>query len=265
MAKEVESISMKTIKIRLVGGLGNQLFQFGYALILKKKYFFDKIQIDISDMSKYKENWGFLLYNVLDQNKLSGFLEIKKSFILKSRVVRIISSIEMVSDYLGFISSKNGKRLLNSNAILKKKNIFLDGYFEYYDEIEKYINALTQYLRADLRIYIPDNVLVINIRGGEFINIGKSSIEDKIIYKSLINKAIANISNPVIHVVSDDIEFAKELMENVCNVDVYHPADPFENFRVVFSAHHKIIARSTFSKWAGLLSKNFSNVYWIEQ
>jgi len=255
---------MKNIKLRMVGGLGNQLFQFTYALILRKSLNYDKIIIDISDMSKYKENWGFLLYDILDKNKLEGIIIFNKSYILKSRMIKVISSLEILSSSFGFISDKNSKYFLKRVKLKSKKTLYLDGYFELYDKIDLYVNTLKPYLRDDLFISIPENILVINIRGGEFINIGRSSIEDKEAYEKIISIALSKISNPKIHVVSDDVNFAKILLQDICKVEMYLPQNPFDNFRYLYSAKHKIIARSTFSKWAGYLSSDFSNIYYLE-
>jgi hypothetical protein len=256
---------MKVIKLRLVGGLGNQLFQFTFALAVKEKFDFQAIEIDISDMANYKENWGFLLYEILDEDKLSKIIRIKKSRLLKLRLARILSYTRTFGQKLGLISDRNGYDILNMNKKVKNNNLYIDGYFEYKDKLELYLKTIKPYLRSDLLIPISDSVLVVNVRGGEFLNIGRSSFEDKKNYSELISKALANIKNPQIHVVSDDNPFAKQLLEDICSVDVYHEPSPFDNFRTIYSAKHKIIARSTFSKWAGYLSSDFSKIYWLEQ
>ena len=107
--------------------------------------------------------------------------------------------------------------------------------------------------------------MVVNVRGGEFIRLGRSSLDDKKIYSELIHEALSINPDLVIHVVSDDLEFSKNLLLDICEVECFHRPDPFANFRTIYSSKQKIIARSTFSKWAGYLSQEFSNVYYVDE
>ena len=73
--------NVRTIYLRLVGGLGNQLYQFSYALYLKEKYGYDKISIDHTGMKSYNENWGLLLYDVLDKDKINQHIQLVLDYI----------------------------------------------------------------------------------------------------------------------------------------------------------------------------------------
>jgi len=257
---------MKLIKLRMVGGLGNQLFQFVFALILMQEYGYKKIVLDLSDMHKYKENWGFLLFDILDKEKILNFTEMNQSFFLKFRLVRALSFSNSLMNKFGFISDVNGSHFINnSDSNVMDKTLYLDGYFEYFKKIDQYVQVVTPFLRNDLFINIPNNVLVVNVRGGEFIRLGRSSLDDKKIYSELIHEALSINPDLVIHVVSDDLEFSKNLLLDICEVECFHRPDPFANFRTIYSSKQKIIARSTFSKWAGYLSQEFSNVYYVDE
>ena len=45
--------------VRIVGGLGNQMFQYAYAKALQKRGY--KVKIDISKFKKYKLHGGYQL------------------------------------------------------------------------------------------------------------------------------------------------------------------------------------------------------------
>ena len=55
---------MKIVKI--IGGLGNQMFQYALYLSLKKKYPKEKIKIDISMFETYGLHNGFELKRIFD-------------------------------------------------------------------------------------------------------------------------------------------------------------------------------------------------------
>jgi len=249
---------MSKIKVRLVGGLGNQLYQFGFALLLLERFGYEKIIIDCSDMDNYKENWGYMLSIVLDDSKLDGRVDFGQSWVLKSRFVKLTSSIDL--GVFGLVSDNNYGHVLEYSS---NSTLYLDGYFSHEDHTDKIIDAVKPYLRDDLFIDFPDNALVVNVRGGEYARLGWASPEDAILYKILIQKALAKMHNPIIHLVTDDVEYSESILSGFCDIGVIHEPNPVDNFCVLISARHKILSKSTFSKWAGYLSSEAAEVYYI--
>jgi len=249
---------MSEIKVRLVGGLGNQLYQFGFALLLLERFGYEKIIIDCSDMDKYKENWGYMLPIVLDDSKMDGRVDFGESLVLKSRFVKLTSFIDL--GVFGLVSDNNYIRFLEYSS---KSTLYLDGYFSHEAHLDKIVNAVKPYLRDDLIIDFPVNALVVNVRGGEYARLGWASPEDSISYKTLIQKALTKMDNPIIHLVTDDVGYAKSILSGICDIGVIHEPNPVDNFRVLISAQHKILSKSTFSKWAGYLSSEAVEVYYV--
>lgn len=250
---------MKQIKLRLVGGLGNQLYQFGYALLLLEKFDYKKIVIDYSDMNKYRENWGYMLPIVLDSAKVSHLIDFDQSWALKFRLPKLANMVGIYG--FGFVSDKNCVQILEES---NNSNLYLDGYFSHDQFLHRSIATLKRYIRDDLILDLPDNVLVVNVRGGEYARLGWTSLDDAILYENLINKAMKNIKNPVVHLVTDDIEYAKSLLSGICDIHVIHETSPIDNFLVLLSARHKILSKSTFAKWAGYLSSDNDLIYDID-
>ncbi len=249
---------MRTIYLRLVGGLGNQLYQYSYALYLKENFNYDQIIIDTSGMKNYKENWGFLLYDILDGNKLSSFTSFDRSIIHKLRLSKLMNVFPWLCSLLGFVNDSNTNLI---NQASKRDALYLDGYFEKVDCRTVYGNILNKYLRNDLIVDIPDDALIINVRGGEYAKLGLSHKDDIELYLSLINEAKMRSLITRYYLVTDDENFAKSMFDGVLEFEYIFPQSAFENFRVLYSAKNKILSRSTFSKWAGELSSNFSNSY----
>lgn len=249
---------MKQIKLRLVGGLGNQLYQFGYALLLLEKFDYKKIVIDHSDMHKYREHWGYMLPIVLDSAKISHLVDFNQSWVLKFRLPRLANLVGIGG--FGFVTDKNCVQILEES---NKSNLYLDGYFSQDQFLPSSIATLKRYIRDDLILDFPDNALVVNVRGGEYARLGWTSFNDVTLYENLINKAMKNIKNPVVHLVTDDIEYAKSMLSGICDIHVIHEPNPIDNFSVLLSARHKILSKSTFAKWAGYLSSDNALIYHV--
>lgn len=250
---------LSTIRLRLVGGLGNQLYQFGFALVLMKKLGYEKLAIDCTDMKKYRENWGFLIPTVLDKHKLDKFIIFEKSWFLKSRFIKILNYCN-----LRFPGSYTDKYNSLDASNFWKGDVFVDGYFEQKEHLTNIKSELVSLLRDDLLIDIPANVLVINVRGGEYVRLGVSSSEDVDQYQDLIKAALSMIKDPVIHLVTDDVSFAKEVIGGICVIDYIHEPNPQENFSVLISSKYKVLSRSTFAKWAGFLSSDDSTIFQLQ-
>jgi len=246
---------LKKIHVRLVGGLGNQLYQFSYAYYVYQYLNADQIILNTSAMGNYKENWGLLLFDVIDKNRTS-FVECSQ-YSRFLRLGRFLSFSSKFARSLGYLTDAN----VNIKNYPKRNDIYLDGYFEGYKLRCDYLNMLRPLLREDLFFNIPDDVVVVNVRGGEFLRHGRSSEHDKEFYL----KALSTFNERYCFwLVSDDLEYAHNLLGSSIKFDRVLEPDPFVNFRVIYSAKNKVLSKSTFSKWAGFLSSEFSNSVFLE-
>jgi hypothetical protein len=240
------------IIVRLVGGLGNQLYQLSYALFLRREFGADVISLDISKMGSYEEGWGLLIFDVLKRNKL-GFLRFDRHGLSSVRPGKALFFAPRVAASIGLITDRNQELYPN---VEKRARCFVDGYFETFSRRSEYPELLRPFLRDDLLIDVPENVTVLNVRGGAFKSIGRSSLEDRDFYLDALK---ATPSNQKLWLVTDDVPFAFEMLGDSLDFAKIIEPDPFWNFRVIYSAKHKILSNSTFAKWAGYLSSDFSN------
>ena len=142
------------IYLRLCGGLGNQLYQFSFAFYLMKRLGYEKIVLDITNFHKYRENWGFLLFNVIDKEAVKSFVSFGSTSTLNFRIPKLISSLKIGSKYFGTYSDKNCNDVLK--IVEPTKNLYLDGYFENFCERSTYYELLKEILRNDLRIDLEE-------------------------------------------------------------------------------------------------------------
>lgn len=260
------------IVVNIIGGLGNQLFQyaFGKALAIKNNC---ELKLDISSYNNYEwhdyslspfsinENFATKTEcNNLKGENLSIFQKIKK------RVIK--------SNYNYFIEKD-----LRFNE--EYKNISNPCYVSGYWQTEKYFKEIEDIIRQEFKISIPpssqnlkliekiqnENAISLHVRRGDYANIkhinevhGTSPIS---YYNNAIEYLVSKISNPIFYVFSDDIEWAKNNLEfsnEKIFVDFNNNKTNYEDLRLMSSCKHHIIANSTFSWWGAWLNPSSSKI-----
>lgn len=253
------------IIVKIVGGLGNQMFQYAYAKELEQKGY--DVKIDISAFDTYKLHGGYQLdkYNI--DLKVSTYKENKKYYSnsLLSKVLRKIG-----------IETSNAireKSLLFDNTFLNiEDNNYVEGYFQ----SEKYFKDIRNILleefaiKQELFIYTKEikqnieeskNSCSIHIRRGDFINAKNASIHGACNLE-YYQKAVEHIQTHVedIHyfIFSDDIRWVKEnlKLENAVYIESEEKRIPHEDIYLMSLCKHNIIANSSFSWWGAWLNHN---------
>ena len=239
------------IVVRIIGGLGNQMFQYAYAKNLQQKGY--KVIIDISKSKKYKLHGGYQLdkfkIDLETSTKLSNF----KSKLGLTKVV------------------KEKSLLFNEQFLNRTKNEYVKGYFQtekYFTEIRTIL--LAQFIIKDKlsnstkayseEINLKENSCSLHVRRGDYISNRKTnSIHGTCglhYYIEAIKLMIEKHDNTHFYVFSDDIPWAKENIkpENVTYIE--HTTVPHEDMLLMSLCKHNITANSSFSWWGAWLNKN---------
>ena len=241
------------IVVKIIGGLGNQLFQLAYALHLNKNE--KKVFLDISSFKTYKLHGGYQLRN------FNHSLPILKS----SLIVKIFK--------LFFKTIKYEKlKFKNFNFIfLKYNNIYLDGYFQnenYFNESEKFIkdcliksklNESDTFKKIKKKI-ISENTCSIHVRRGDYTNPKNIKIHGLLNLK-YYEDAIEIIKKKGVQnfiVFSDDIDWCKKNLK-FSKIDMIYSdsgLSQIEDLFLMSFCSSNIIANSSFSWWGAWLNQN---------
>ena len=250
------------IIVRLAGGLGNQIFQFGAGLLLAQKSRIKKIILDDSSLGNYDAKRENELLNFFDFSKLDIDVEFKNLSIVKFRLPKVLPL--NIKKFL-FVSDKNFQTILNS-----PNNIFmlLDGYFQ---------NCLTQEnfneeIRLLKNIFIPNGLknkdgCVIHVRGSDFVKLGWNSVTPKEYYIKAIETIKNKYKQNKFYIVTDDKEYSKTILDEL-DIDYKFIGNSLhEDFRLIGSFKYRILSSSTFGLWASALGDNNERIvigpkYW---
>ncbi len=238
------------IIVRIVGGLGNQMFQYAYAKALQQNG--HQVKIDISKFKTYKLHGGYHLEKFkidLDQadyfSILLGNIGLKKS--IKEKNLLFDSKITSLSgnEYIkGYFQTE--KYFKNIRETLLKQFV-----------VKKELSTSTiQYLKE---IIIQENSCSVHIRRGDYITNKKANTIhgtcDLDYYKEAIKLINNKFNNTHFFIFSDDISWTKENLKIKNATYIDHKTIPHEDIHLMSSCKHNITANSSFSWWGAWLNQ----------
>lgn len=266
-----------TIRLKLYGGLGNQMFQFatGFTIAKRKN---TKLSLDLS---------------YINQRQLFNGFELDKVFNIFSKVVFLNKPLSIKSISLEEILIKFDKTFYNfkephfhyTPKILNIPNhSFLDGYWQselYFNEYEKEIKELFTFsnisdeknhsIALDIN---KSNSVSIHIRRGDFLlnRNDNHNIDLKEYYLNAIKKTYEYVKDPKFFIFTDDPDwvlknFILDQPSHVVNIN--HGTKSFIDMYLMSLCKINIIANSSFSWWSAWLNskKNkivFAPKYWFK-
>jgi hypothetical protein len=259
------------IIIKIYGGMANQLFQYaaGYALSLHHA---SPLKLDISYFQEKNSDTKrtFELDKFPIDYELASQEEIDQVF--KFRFMDYaLNKLMPISKKRYFGEKQPG---FNEQFFELSDQVYLRGYFQsdkYFINckgalLEHYMirtNHFKHLVTLSVTLSISHSV-ALHIRLGDYLNPNSSGIMAPFnadYYKKAFEYIQKNISNPKFYVFSDQIQIAKDLLSELKDLDItfvdeHITKNADEDFYLMQSCQHQIIANSTFSWWAAYLNKH---------
>jgi hypothetical protein len=237
----------------LIGGIGNQLFQYAAARSLAYSRAIN-LKLDLSAFENYK----------LHQYSLQHF--------------NIPASIAVAAD------------LRQTSYVFHEKSFHFDPHFEKlpssvllkgYWQSEKYFSAIEDVIRKDLQIQIPlqglnkstaDHIhscqsVSLHIRRGDYVTNAHTMAYHGLCDLAYYDKCIYAISQQVTHphffIFSDDPDWAManlKIAHDTTYVTHNNAETNYEDLRLMSLCQHQIIANSTFSWWGAWLNTSNTKI-----
>lgn len=276
---------------RLIGGLGNQLFQ--YAAARRLAYHLEvPLKLDISGFTTY---YTLRTYNLHHFNIIEEFASpqdlrlVKKSYIsgLKHPKKLLKETMSELKDpeyrknlfhpEKSITLIKEKSHAFNPEIITLPDNVYLDGYWQN----ENYFKDIEEIIRNEFKLKVPPSPLnekigqkitetesvSIHVRRGDYVRNPLARLTHGLCsldyYQKAIDEIVCKIDRPHFYVFSDDPEWTKD------NIKFTYPADyishndaskGYEDLRLMRLCKHHIIANSSFSWWGAWLGSNGNSV-----
>jgi hypothetical protein len=254
------------VRVRLYGGLGNQIFQY-YAGLNTSYLFGIEPEFDTrwlaADGSHPKSN-------ILDFNFMQNMSLVtnESSQKINFRCQKIKNKIAQNSTLFSKAFCLNVPK--NSGYVsipMYKKGIELRGYYQSYDYYESCVSAglkinwslkfESSYFKQLKKDYDKKEFISLHIRGGDYLN--KSEIYQQLgsdYYKNSVTKLRLKLGNMNVYVFSDDKSYARHILKNIKGVYFVDQDNlsASESMLLMSMGQGLIIANSTFSYWSAIIN-----------
>lgn len=263
---------------KIIGGLGNQMFQYaaGRALSLNSAY---SLKLDVSGFDRYKLHQGFELSRIFN----GPFA---------------LASDQDVKRLLGWQRSPWAQRYLLNNRLagLRSSRFIVEPHFNYwagikdtpdhsymigYWQSEKYFNIAKKSIQSDFTFKLPMsarnsdisdkithcNSVGLHVRRGDYVKNAKTrevhglaSIE---YYDLAIRYVSDKVDRPHLFIFSDDIDWVKVNLKThlpTSYLDHNHGQDSYIDMRLMSLCRHQILANSSFSWWGAWLNRSAGKI-----
>ena len=246
--------------VKLMGGLGNQMFQYAFGRNISN-ITGRKLILDTSFLDDKNREPGFV-YRDYDLDVFNLDVEVVSSF------SEPVEYIQEDWNLLHVFQSELIEKSINSTS----KNIYIDGYWQspnyFNDSINDFKNFKFGIQHDSIELMndiLNSNSLMINIRRTDFVSndflgcFGRNYVE----------KALKQIndSNYKCFIFSDDPEWCQENLSDLgIIVGHEHKGYKFSNYLQLMSLCKLfIIPNSSFAWWSAYLSNSKTNVYYPEK
>ena len=245
---------------RMVGGLGNQLFQT--AAFLKYRRNKEKVIISFLGDIHIPKRLN-CLNSIFEIPNWLYFDNSKKLNLLTKFFARSSAGLRFGS-YLPLVGINDRNFYYEKSNFLNQRILFLDGYFNQYWTYSN-LNTLFKIFRLkpinlnEQQLKLCNQNVIIHIRGGDFISIKKLNICKVDYYKNSIKYALSKGLKNFI-VISEDQTYSKEIIKELkkcfanLQISLLKSTSIENDFNIIRSSKLAILSNSTFSWWASFLS-----------
>ena len=260
---------MGSVTVRLLGGLGNQMFQYAAGLSLANRHDM-QLKIDLTAFDTYK-TWPYQL----------DYLQVPQEICVGKPVSRQVKSNSMLARF--------GRRVISRPSVdvycephfhfdeklsnMGGQNVVLEGYFQsprYFEGVEDLLRKQYQ-LNSDWssigqvwldKIQASPCSVALHVRRGDYLSIGASGTHSSLnldYYRRSIDLIKKLLGQEVrFFLFSDDVEFMESAFADLPSAQVVtsNQEAPWEDMFLMAHCGHNIIANSSYSWWGAWLNPN---------
>jgi hypothetical protein len=260
---------MKTVKI--LGGLGNQMFQYALFVALCEKFPEEKINIDTSYFSTYH------VHNGLELERVFNITLPKASFTDLLKVTYPVRWFKLSRAIRKFLPNRKtecteAKDYTFNDSVFTPGSKYYDGYWQNYKYFESVIDIVRNKFKFTLPLNLKtkkllnelqaiENTVSIHVRRGDYLKaVNYAGLCDIKYYENTISFLLKKITPTKFYIFSDDIDWCKAEIAPILGnyryefVDWNTGKDSPLDMLLMSNCHHNILANSSFSWWSAFLN-----------
>lgn len=260
------------IIVRIMGGLGNQMFQYaaGRRLAAIRN---TALKLDISDFEDYHlHDYGLSAFTINESFATPEEVEILKEPETGSFRKKLKKFLRCPSK-IGITHIREKQYHFDPEILTMPDSVYLDGYWQ----SEKYFSDIADIIRKEFTVKLPQTgrnmtlaqqinsceSVSLHVRRGDYVTDEKTKTIhgtcDLAYYARCIESLGQKVHQPCFFIFSDDPDWAEQ------NLKIPHPATfidhngpkkNYEDLRLMSQCRHHIIANSSFSWWGAWLGRH---------
>ncbi len=264
------------IVVRLIGGLGNQMFQYAAGRSLAHRNA-SLLKLDVSAFETYTlHRYGLHCFHV--QEQLASREEVARFFpsprglggSLRAGIRRLLDGAPAGPEP---VLVRERSFAFDPSVLATRGDVALDGYWQ----SARYFEDVAPVLRAELSFRYPpseENAALadviagttsvsVHVRRGDYVSDAATSAVHGTCSPAYYRAAIAHVAERVgnlhLFVFSDDPGWVRREFEApfpMTVVDVNGPDTNWEDLRLMSLCRHNVVANSSFSWWGAWLNRN---------
>ena len=278
------------IIVKLIGGLGNQMYQYAYGLQLAAEY----KEAICFDTSFYPKGEQPALYHLnvphyplwdtvgIERSEIARVKLEQKLYHVLQKTIRVLGRTDRTGNLLFHSYAKRGL-LFNFDPYYydvprcDRKNKYIYGYFQG----EQYFSQCIPLLRQQFTVSGPlgaqaqkyqeqirnMNSVALHIRLGDYKNSANTDLDVCSVsyYRRGIQYVCDALQDPVLFVFTNDIQAATNMLEFPENTIFVQETKDYEDFALMSQCKHFVLSNSTFSWWAAYLAENSEKIVTVPQ
>lgn len=258
--------------VNLLGGLGNQMFEYAMYLALKDAHPHENI------MCSTRSFRGYGLHNGFELERIFG-IKVKEASLWQLAQLAYpfwnYRTWQVMQHWLpkrDSMTRGTSQITFNEDEVLRKDSVFYDGYWQNegnFKHIRQQVLEAFQFpkMKDELNINLvkmlqQTNSVSCHVRRGDYLKDPNMCICTSDYYVHAVAK-MKELVNPDLYCIfSDDIEWCKENLSALCKgkkmvyVDWNKGQNSFRDMQLMSLCKHNIIANSSFSWWGAWLNNN---------
>jgi hypothetical protein len=266
------------ILITLLGGLGNQMFQYAFGRALAKKLN-SELFLDLSSFNKHTKDTQrtFELNYFPIQAKIASKEDLKRVIPENEKIRSFLKSVQLSSKgMLPITIIRERKFNFDPDIFYNSDNSNFIGYWQ----SEKYFSNISSLIKKEFSFILPltsknenliqrmesNNSVSLHIRRGDYISNPEIKKYHGICSIEYYQKALSIIEEKIpgneLYIFSDDPQWARMNISSPSLVTVvdWNNEKPHDDLRLMASCKHHIIANSSFSWWGAWLGKSDNQI-----
>lgn len=257
---------------QLIGGLGNQMFQYATARAIASKHAC-QVKLDVAPFQTFYTLHAYSLGHLNIQESFATPVDIKR-FTAPSRLARVMDRALRPVPMLRRVVRRERELFVYDPSVKEPfRTLYLIGYWQN----ERYFREIASTLRDEFRIKTPPtpqseqaadqirgvNAVCVHVRRADYVTNTNATAWHGVCgldyYTAALKRLKAHVAAPHFFVFSDDAEWARANLQfdDPVTFVSHNKADRnYEDLWLMSLCQHHVVANSSFSWWGAWLASN---------